>query len=156
MAAASFQFPLAERTSCNVPYRLQQRKQVNLSVSSSGTNELQRTSRRIIQSSMLSLSVSSSGTNELQHGVHAAHGRNVRPFQFPLAERTSCNKVVVIRHPFPSDLSVSSSGTNELQLAHSRPRGIGSQLSVSSSGTNELQLTPSLTMFASIRTFSFL
>ncbi len=36
-------------------------------------------------------------------------------FQFPLAERTSCNVVAASRPPDRRHLSVSSSGTNELQ-----------------------------------------
>jgi len=87
-------------------------------------------------------------------------------FQFPLSERTNCNKQTIHRSCAAVDLSVSSIGTNELQLANNTTAPIiamifqfplsertncnkrarvrlpqRSRLSVSSIGTNELQRT---------------
>ncbi len=77
-----------------------------LSVSSSGTNELQhkQPSRTETEND---LSVSSSGTNELQPQAPRATGTPGCLFQFPLAERTSCNNVLrqgekqVVNFQFP-------------------------------------------------------
>ncbi len=63
-----FQFPLAERTSCNIQACAATQAQSDLSVSSSGTNELQH------QKSPIRICAISN-------------------FQFPLAERTSCNEI---------------------------------------------------------------
>ncbi len=87
---AIFQFPLAERTSCNQKRSRDPKRRAGLSVSSSGTNEL-------------------------QHQVRVAQVSTAQVFQFPLAERTSCNVAVRGYAVWFSDLSVSSSGTNELQ-----------------------------------------
>jgi len=43
-------------------------------------------------------------------------GRDFDGFQFPLSERTNCNKSAAVRAAVAIALSVSSIGTNELQL----------------------------------------
>ena len=66
-----FQFPLSERTNCN--YRAPARGDaiILLSVSSIGTNELQHEVEIFDRALTENLSVSSIGTNELQHIRHA-------------------------------------------------------------------------------------
>jgi len=48
--------------------------------------------------------------------IHFEHG-GIRKgaFQFPLSERTNCNAIAAVNDNFPIGLSVSSIGTNELQ-----------------------------------------
>jgi len=137
---AIFQFPLSERTNCNINFCVNIHRDLRISVSSIGTNELQRKTRnpphRVGRyfsflyrnertatalthdtNEMLSdISVSSIGTNELQLVIF--HGHNVRPFQFqfPLSERTNCNRASVVVTESKNSISVSSIGTNELQL----------------------------------------
>jgi len=70
-----FQFPLSERTNCNIKARInEQIQQIILSVSSIGTNELQPLS--ILRSAALTCS-----------------------FQFPLSERTNCNPPLRLMQP---------------------------------------------------------
>jgi len=86
-----FQFPLSERTNCNkccaIPLRLMRR-----SFSFLYRNERTATHGcvQVIERD-LRLSVSSIGTNELQQffgGMFTA----IQHFQFPLSERTNCNQ----------------------------------------------------------------
>ena len=102
----------------------------NLSVSTIGTNELQRveTHSRICLGH--SLSVSTIGTNELQ---------------LPPCSRS----------PRARALSVSTIGTNELQPRARHDRALLKRLSVSTIGTNELQLEQEQMRHTEIMNFQF-
>jgi len=86
-----------------------------LSVSSIGTNELQHCSFFSPLNLFSNLSVSSIGTNELQQSQTRPILWQLRSFQFPLSERTNCNKELLCDSASDAWLSVSSIGTNELQ-----------------------------------------
>ncbi len=109
----SFQFPLAERTSCNERPLPRFKCFKRLSVSSSGTNELQRGIR--VKDARLFLFQFPLAERTSCNDTDAPAERNNASFQFPLAERTSCNGVCDHVRGHPVALSVSSSGTNELQ-----------------------------------------
>jgi len=66
VSASAFQFPLSERTNCNKR-------------------------RRSVCVLFGYISVSSIGTNELQRLAKSASALSDNPFQFPLSERTNCN-----------------------------------------------------------------
>jgi len=142
----SFQFPLSERTNCNLFHTLPNVRFMQLSVSSIGTNELQHCfadpghhatcelsvssiGTNELQQDWLSpscrtnkhLSVSSIGTNELQLYAHTVAYENFFFFQFPLSERTNCNLAHHDAKARRRKLSVSSIGTNELQLGRMFP-----------------------------------
>ncbi len=111
----NFQFPLSERTNCNIVFcNVGTRPSHILSVSSIGTNELQQTHLRLLWA-------------------------GYSYFQFPLSERTNCNPNELDGTTVNSELSVSSIGTNELQQRSRTKTRRFSFLSVSSIGTNELQ-----------------
>ncbi len=63
------------------------------------------------------LSVSSIGTNELQPQRTWDKFYSAWTFQFPLSERTNCNRITTFARQSFAILSVSSIGTNELQHA---------------------------------------
>ena len=110
-----FQFPQSERTNCNLVASLDLASAGALSVSTIGTNELQRwtttcgactpksfsfhnrnertaTGRMFLTCApMLVLSVSTIGTNELQQISTLDFNSNNTRFQFPQSERTNCN-----------------------------------------------------------------
>jgi len=170
-----FQFPLSERTNCNLHSPHLQCALCLLSVSSIGTNELQH--RTMLAQLGKEIAFSFLYRNERTATAFAtAHVFFNEVFQFPLSERTNCNR---LRMPSQRDvqaLSVSSIGTNELQpfdgsasrgpavrfqfplsertncnhaAAPLRPRR--AHLSVSSIGTNELQ-PPTISSKSATRT----
>ena len=85
-----FQFPQSERTNCNLRARVRAPQVHSLSVSTIGTNELQRIKHK--------------PPRELECR-----------FQFPQSERTNCNCEKCLRMRRAKCLSVSTIGTNELQ-----------------------------------------
>ena len=203
-AACNFQFPQSERTNCNIvldwgrvctggTFSFHNRNErtatfhvtprvsipAALSVSTIGTNELQRPcyANTRIESR---LSVSTIGTNELQQMRVAKFGLRMLVFQFPQSERTNCNLVSKCEQPYQlrpfsfhnrnertatrnltrrlrrsSKLSVSTIGTNELQLSNSHPLPARLHLSVSTIGTNELQPLCRFRIAARAISFSF-
>ena len=86
------------------------------------------------------LSVSTIGTNELQRGQRRTRHARLTIFQFPQSERMSCNSCLwICCCSVGTRLSVSTIGTNELQHVRAVERGRVLCLSVSTIGTNELQ-----------------
>ncbi len=164
MKLKRFQFPLSERTNCNCRPRVCIRHIQNLSVSSIGTNELQQLPRPsrvvalILPFSFLYRNERTATPRTLTRVISSLN------FQFPLSERTNCNKEAEANKTQRTKLSVSSIGTNELQLHENlishvslvcfqfplsertncnvvtpEADSIINALSVSSIGTNELQ-----------------
>ena len=152
-----------------------------LSVSSIGTNELQRRcfesaptrydafsflyrNERTATPEIVAhgrrrhhLSVSSIGTNELQPGIPPGGILIDPPFQFPLSERTNCNAPAVAIFD-RATFSFSFLYRNERTATGGeiRAAGGGGVLSVSSIGTNELQLQETWFILRGISSFSFL
>jgi len=165
----NFQFPLSERTNCNKD-AIPARRPSEHAFSFLYRNERTATPPTGITFTFaVCLSVSSIGTNELQHLCVQGSRFVFDRFQFPLSERTNCNREHAGTAVLLPGLSVSSIGTNELQLfafGHTRCHnsrfqfplsertncnvsaipgdGHRSVLSVSSIGTNELQPRNSL------------
>ena len=112
----NFQFPLSERTNCNELDILDTRVSRSLFQFplSERTNCNHRDKYGFFCTSLLS--VSSIGTNELQRRQNRKQNRRQNRFQFPLSERTNCNSTRQNqRRNRRQRLSVSSIGTNELQ-----------------------------------------
>ena len=87
----NFQFPLSERTNCNETALRLHSTDAGLSVSSIGTNELQRTS--VCPTFDACDAFSFLYRNERTATVFPHHEIKRAPvFQFPLSERTNCNR----------------------------------------------------------------
>ena len=137
---SGFQFPLSERTNCNASCvwncRTRFRRfQFPLSERTNCNNDLSEFRRHPIL-----LSVSSIGTNELQRRRIAVILACDDCFQFPLSERTNCNAPNCARAR-PSSRTFSFLYRNERTATRSQVYALasGALLSVSSIGTNELQ-----------------
>ena len=148
MRIRNFQFPLSERTNCNTIRRASQREGQSLSVSSIGTNELQRYADLIVPLALGAFSFLYRNERTATEG-RARVLESKKRFQFPLSERTNCNRIggtarlgnwisfsflyrnertatgfVRIRDGATECLSVSSIGTNELQRFSIRTFGL--------------------------------
>jgi len=90
----TFQFPLSERTNCNVSVLFRQQIFRFLSVSSIGTNELQHEASTRLSRSSFSFSFLYRNERTATR-VEQSFPRYRPIFQFPLSERTNCNSRLV-------------------------------------------------------------
>ena len=101
--------------SCNRVSNLDFRFELDLSVSTIGTNELQQQGVNKMESLTDNFQFPQSERMSCNTSVYDLLCRDTRAFQFPQSERMSCNSRASSKPAEPCELSVSTIGTNELQ-----------------------------------------